>query len=86
MNERSTQDSDVSNQVVGTTVGGKDLQIFQTPAGYWKVKFTSGGDLPPNLRGSFTRYEEAETQLHQYLTNNKVKAGATKNAKSRSKS
>lgn len=83
MIEVQDQSSDVNDKIAGTTLGGKDLKIIQTPSGSWKVVFTSGGDLPPNLRGFFTRWEEANHQVHLYLT--QPPARSRNNAKNRSK-
>ena len=60
-------DNEVTDRVVGTTKGGKDIVIYWDVTGYCRCKFTSGGQLPARLRGRFTRYEIAEDHVKAYL-------------------
>lgn len=61
-------ETDISERIVGTTSGGKDIVIYQHWTGYFCVKFTTGGKLPARLSGRFTRYEIAETAVKAYLS------------------
>lgn len=85
-------DTEVSRRVVGKTSGGKELVIYRTQQGPWKVKFTSGGELPPYLRGKYTQYEIALVDVQKYLREDtelakkKPARGSKANAKSKSES
>jgi len=63
----NTDGNDITKKVVGSTGKGKKLIIDQNPQGYFFSKFATGGQLPPQLGGRFTRYEFAEYQISSYL-------------------
>ena len=48
------------------TPGGKIIELFYE--GFLlKVKFTTGGQLPPALAGSYTSFAQAKTSIEMYL-------------------
>lgn len=65
---------DSSKMVAGVTRGGKKLNIFLDRTGYYKVRYTDGGQLPQSLSGKFTSYQTAEDEIKVYLHKQYVKA------------
>lgn len=51
---------------IGTTKGGKDVQILPTGRGSLYIKFAHGGELPASLKGEFS-YEGAQRAVDLYL-------------------
>lgn len=51
---------------LGTTKGGKDVQIVPTGRGTLIIKFYHGGELPECLTGEFS-YEGAQRAVELYL-------------------
>lgn len=50
------------------TPAGKEIVAFHDPKGsHVKIKFTSGGELPPELAGLFTSLSFAEKAIISYL-------------------
>jgi len=57
-----------------TTPNGKEIEIFRCPqSAQWKIKFTSGGELPEELGGIFTNEKFAETAINKYLEKQETK-------------
>lgn len=63
----SSDASDITKKVVGKTKKDKEIIIDQDVQGYFFVKFSTGGQLPPSLNGRFTRYEFAQYAVRSYL-------------------
>lgn len=59
--------NDITKKVVGITKKDKEIVIDQNKQGYFFVKFSTGGQLPPKLAGKFTRYEIAQAAVNAYL-------------------
>lgn len=54
------------------TKGGKEIVTFIDPvSAHVKIKFTSGGELPPELTGLFTSVRAANIAIISYLERNK---------------
>ncbi len=50
------------------TAGGKGIAIKHDDIGtFWRVEFTSGGQLPGELTGRYTNDSEAKFAVEQYL-------------------
>lgn len=49
------------------TNNGKEIQIYTTNTGLYKLRFASGGQLPKEFNGSFTRREQAEQAATKYI-------------------
>jgi hypothetical protein len=55
------------------TPGGKIIELFHE--GYLlKIRFTSGGQLPDVLKGSYTSFVQAKTSIEMYLDTLKNKS------------
>ncbi len=66
--KRSSSDaSDITKKVAGSTKRGKDFIIDQNTSGYFFIKFSDGGKLPKTMKGRFTKYEEAQYVIDSYL-------------------
>lgn len=64
--EYSSGDKDA--EIVATTPDGKKIQIVKHPKfGGYVIEFTSGGQLPPELGGTWTNYERAKEAIRVYL-------------------
>jgi hypothetical protein len=75
--------TDVSRRSAGKTVGGKDILIYQTQQGPWKVRFKQGGELPVYLTGRYTKHEYAQADVNKYLKEDKEQAAKKAAAKPR---
>lgn len=54
------------------TRGGKEIVTFIDPiSAHVRIKFTSGGELPPELTGLFTSVRTANVAIISYLERNK---------------
>lgn len=68
--------------VIGKTPGGKEVQVVKNPAGMgYLINFRSGGELPRELDGMFTKYDYAESHARLWLNEQHAKA-ASQEAKS----
>ena len=66
--EKSTSDgNEITKRVVSKTKGGKELMIDQNGHGYFFIKFSSGGQLPKELKGIYTKYEFAKEAVTNYM-------------------
>lgn len=57
------------------TPGGKTIELFHEGFSL-RAKFTTGGQLPPELAGIWTSFTQAKTSIETYIT--KLKAKKTK--------
>jgi hypothetical protein len=56
------------------TPNGKEIEVYRCPqSAQWKIKFTSGGELPEELSGIFTNGTFAETAINKYLEKQETK-------------
>ena len=56
------------------TPNGKEVVVVNKPGtGHYKVQFTSGGELPAELSGFFTKEHMANMAIFRYLENKKTK-------------
>jgi len=59
--------------------GGKELQVLRAAFGnHYEVSFTSGGELPKDLKGLFTSVGEAESRIKTFVTLNPKKTATPK--------
>ena len=66
--KRSSSDvNDIVKKVVGKTKKDKELIIDQYSNGMFFIKFSTGGKLPPTLKGRYVRYEAARNAIEYYL-------------------
>jgi hypothetical protein len=49
------------------TPGGKELEIVLTPQGVYQVQFNPGGQLPVQLKGTFTSLANVKKVVQSYL-------------------
>lgn len=69
------QEGEWRSTVIGQTVGGKNVQVQKNPKGLgYLINFQSGGELPVELQGVFTKYEFAELQARLWLNKNHAQA------------
>lgn len=55
--------------IIGTTPGGKKVQVMKEGIGsFYRIAFSSGGELPKELQGSFTSYDRAEKHARIWLS------------------
>lgn len=53
---------------LGTTAAGKEIEAYmQGNRCLYKIRFTSGGQLPDNLTGEYTSVGEAQKDVDVYL-------------------
>ena len=65
--EKSTSDgNEITKRVVSKTKGGKEIVIDQNNHGYFFIKFKSGGQMPKELLGIYTKYEYAKDAITNY--------------------
>lgn len=69
---------DTNNRVIGTTVKGKKIAVYLDRQGYNKIKFLTGGQLPAELTGRYTTYQDAENAAKMYLHADSLKKPVTK--------
>lgn len=63
----SSDASDITKKIVGKTAKDKELIIDQTTTGLFFIKFNTGGQLPKELSGRYTKYEYATDAIAVYL-------------------
>ena len=57
-----------------TTPNGKEIESYRCPqSAQWKIKFTSGGELPEELTGIYTTDKFAEIAINKYLEKQETK-------------
>jgi hypothetical protein len=64
--EPSPRDA-VVREIVGATIGGKEVKLEITSTGLWFISFVSGGELPEALQGHWTHRVRAEEVIQSYL-------------------
>lgn len=64
---------DVRYKVLGTTSGGKDIVVYPSNDGCYRIRFLQGGELPKRLKGRFTRYSEAAIAVNIHMHYEDVK-------------
>jgi len=66
--ETPRSDEAPKSEKVAKTDGGKEIEIYRDPVyAYWRIRFSTGGQLPPVLDGSFTQKNFAEAAISSYL-------------------
>jgi hypothetical protein len=65
--------ADLDKIVVGETPKGKKLTVYQDHTPYYKVQFTTGGQLPKELTGRYMDYSSAAEAIKNYLQRPKKK-------------
>jgi hypothetical protein len=61
-----------TNEVVGETKFGKEIEVYRTKVGkMFAVRFVGGGELPAYLQGQWCRFADAEEAAKVYLERNK---------------
>lgn len=56
------------------TPNGKEIESYRcSQSAQWKIKFTSGGELPEELTGIFTTDKFAEIAINKYLEKQETK-------------
>lgn len=63
----SSDENDIVKKVVGKTKKGKELIIDQYSNGLYFIKFSTGGILPPVLKGRYVTYVAARDAIEFYL-------------------
>jgi len=59
--------------------GGKEFQVLRASFGnHYEVSFTTGGELPKDLKGLFTSVGEAEGRIKTFVTLNPKKVANPK--------
>lgn len=51
------------------TEGGKEIHVKQNTTGTYRIEFVPGGELPNEMKGSFTREDIAHSAVKSYLAN-----------------
>lgn len=55
--------------IIGTTPGGKKLQVMKNEMGsFYRIAFSPGGQMPSELEGNFTSYDRAEKVARVWLS------------------
>lgn len=54
---------------VAETKNGKGIRVYRDSDGYWKISFSTGGELPPEFDQKFTLQKHALHQVELYLLN-----------------
>lgn len=73
---------DTANRTVCLTSGGKRFNIFLDRTGYYKVRYSDGGQLPSCLTGKYTDYYTAEQDIKLYVDTKHRTASKRKTSKS----
>jgi hypothetical protein len=63
------------------TANGKELQVVPTGKGYFKIQFTTGGELPETLSGIYTSSNLALIDAIKYVERSKEKVQQKKTTK-----
>lgn len=72
-------DGDWHATLIGTTPGGKKLQVMKDPeSSFYLIAFNPGGELPADLQGRFTSYDRAELHARIWLNEQYAKAASAK--------
>jgi len=59
--------------------GNKEMQVTRASFGnHYEVSFTTGGEVPKDLKGLYTSVGEAETRIETFLTLNPKKTATPK--------
>ncbi len=65
--------------VIGITPGGKKVQVMKDPvSSFYTIAFNPGGELPSELKSSFTSYDRAELHARIWLNEQYAKAASAK--------
>jgi hypothetical protein len=63
------------------TANGKELQVIANGKGYYKLQFTTGGELPESLSGLYTSNSIATLDAIKYVERSKEKVAPKKSTK-----
>lgn len=63
------------------TANGKELQVIPNGRGYYKLQFTTGGELPESLSGLYTSSSIATLEATKYVERSKEKLVPKKSIK-----
>lgn len=63
------------------TANGKELKVVSSGTGYYKIQFTTGGELPEHLSGLYTSSNLAYIDAVKYVERSKEKVQPKKSTK-----